>query len=243
MNARTASLPERKAAMAMIRMIAHLFRARVILSSFPPHSIDGPFFLCYSVDATFVSAIRSYHRICRMSTEGGEMSQIKENVSPMSNEGRNAYVIEHITDALLKLLREKPIEAISISELCGQAGIGRASFYRNFNSKEDILRSYIHGLFQEWAAGVPPEENRPLSELLRSLFSHLKSIGFLRAAGPEGPHLPFERRYHRALRPAAGGLQRGGICEGLCRLYAVRLDRGLVSKGDAGNGGGDRGDV
>lgn len=46
------------------------------------------------------------------------MRQIKRNVSPMSNEGRNAYVIEHITDALLKLLREKPIEAISISELC-----------------------------------------------------------------------------------------------------------------------------
>lgn len=102
------------------------------------------------------------------------MRQIKRNVSPMSNEGRNAYVIEHITDALLKLLREKPIEAISISELCGLAGIGRASFYRNFNSREDILRSYIHQLFQEWAAGVPPEENRPLSELLRSLFSHFE---------------------------------------------------------------------
>lgn len=102
------------------------------------------------------------------------MRQIKGNVSPMSNEGRNAYVIGHITDALLKLLREKPIEAISISELCGLAGIGRASFYRNFNSREDILRSYIHELFQEWAAEVPPEESRPLSELLRSLFSHFE---------------------------------------------------------------------
>ena len=79
------------------------------------------------------------------------MRQNGKNVSPMSNEGRNAYVIEHITDALLKLLREKPMEEISISELCEQAGIGRASFYRNFNSREDILRAYIHGLFQEWA--------------------------------------------------------------------------------------------
>ena len=32
------------------------------------------------------------------------MRQTEKNVSPMSNEGRNAYVIEHITDALLKLL-------------------------------------------------------------------------------------------------------------------------------------------
>ena len=102
------------------------------------------------------------------------MRQTEKNVSPMSNEGRNAYVIEHITDALLKLLREKPIEDISISELCELAGIGRASFYRNFNSKEDILLTYIHKLFQEWAAEGSQAENKPLSEFLRSLFSHFE---------------------------------------------------------------------
>ena len=41
----------------------------------------------------------------------------------------------------------KAIEDISISELCDNAGIGRASFYRNFDSKEDILRAYINQLF------------------------------------------------------------------------------------------------
>ena len=102
------------------------------------------------------------------------MRQTEKNVSPMSNEGRNAYVIEHITDALLKLLREKPIEDISISELCELAGIGRASFYRNFNSKEDILRTYIQGLFQEWTAAGAQGENRPLSEFLHSMFSHFE---------------------------------------------------------------------
>lgn len=43
----------------------------------------------------------------------------------------------------------KAIEDISISELCDNAGIGRASFYRNFHSKEDILRAYINQLFAE----------------------------------------------------------------------------------------------
>lgn len=102
------------------------------------------------------------------------MRQIERNVSPMSNEGRNAYVIEHITKALLKLLQEKPIEEISISELCKQAGIGRASFYRNFDSKEDILRTYIRGLFQEWTAEGSQEGNRPLSEFLRTMFAHFE---------------------------------------------------------------------
>lgn len=37
-----------------------------------------------------------------------------------------------------------------ISELCNLAGIGRASFYRNFESKEDILQRYINKIFKEW---------------------------------------------------------------------------------------------
>lgn len=92
----------------------------------------------------------------------------------MSNEGRNAYVIEHITAAMLELLREKSIEEISISELCELAGIGRASFYRNFDSKEDILRAYIRKLFQEWTNGWTTDDSKPLSELLRALFAHFE---------------------------------------------------------------------
>ena len=103
------------------------------------------------------------------------MRQNKKTVSPMSNEGRNTYVIEHITDALLELMQDKPIEDISISELCETAAIGRASFYRNFNSKEDILRGYIQNIFQEWTNGDDQDANKSLSELLKSMFSHFEA--------------------------------------------------------------------
>lgn len=43
------------------------------------------------------------------------MRQTSKNVSPLSNESRNTYVIEHITDVLLKLLENKLIGDISIS--------------------------------------------------------------------------------------------------------------------------------
>ena len=101
------------------------------------------------------------------------MRQTAKNVSPVSNEGRNAYVIAHITDALLKMLREKPIGDISISELCDLAGIGRASFYRNFDSKEDILRGYINTIFQEWAE-KDSEDTKPLHEFLYAMFGHFE---------------------------------------------------------------------
>ncbi len=102
------------------------------------------------------------------------MRQTPKNVSPMSNEGRNAYVIEHITDALLKLLQDKPIGDISISELCSLAGIGRASFYRNFESKEDILRNYINTIFQEWTAQDSQNDPKLLNEFLYIMFAHFE---------------------------------------------------------------------
>ncbi len=45
------------------------------------------------------------------------MEQIK-SISPMSNRGRNAYVLRHLTDSLPKLLQDKSMAEISISELC-----------------------------------------------------------------------------------------------------------------------------
>ena len=117
------------------------------------------------------------------------MRQSLKNVSPMSNAGRNAYVIEHITAALLQLLAGKPLENISVSELCGLAGIGRASFYRNFARKEDILRGYIKEIFAEWTGTGNRNENKALHELLKDVIIEL--------CGPKPEHLKAEA-YARA---------------------------------------------
>ena len=74
------------------------------------------------------------------------MRQTDKTVSPMSNEGRNLYVVEHITDALLKLMQNAHLNNISISQICDEAGVGRASFYRNFDSKEDIISKHLKSL-------------------------------------------------------------------------------------------------
>ena len=70
----------------------------------------------------------------------------------MNNEQKNTYVKRQITDALLSLLKEKPLSDISVSELTDKAGIGRVSFYRNYQSKEDILREESDRLIREWGA-------------------------------------------------------------------------------------------
>lgn len=102
------------------------------------------------------------------------MRQTTQNVSPMSNEGRNAYVLRHITDALLELLKEKTLSEISISELCESARVGRASFYRNFGNKEDILKAHLNEIFQEWVNEYEKVQGRPLNELIQTLFAHFE---------------------------------------------------------------------
>ncbi len=59
-------------------------------------------------------------------------------------------VIESITTALLKLMEKKPFEEITITELCQKAGVGRVSFYRNYNSKQDILLDYLSCVTDRW---------------------------------------------------------------------------------------------
>lgn len=103
------------------------------------------------------------------------MKQTAKNVSPFSNEARNTYVIEHITESLLKSLRQKPIGEISISEICDSAGVGRASFYRNFESKEDILLKHIQFLVQGWNNLYEQQEEKSNAAMYGSLFAHLKS--------------------------------------------------------------------
>lgn len=103
------------------------------------------------------------------------MEQKAKNVSPFSNEKRNAYVIEHLTNAMLMLLEEKPIAEISISELCGMAGVGRTSFYRNYEEKEDIIKAHIEHLFQNWADKCKEAPDLPVEELVLQVFSHFEA--------------------------------------------------------------------
>lgn len=97
------------------------------------------------------------------------MIQTSKNVSPNSNEGRNLYVVEHITAALLELMESKPFGSISISEICEKAGVGRASFYRNFESKEDVISKHLKKLLDEWWI---KEIVKPDFNLIEAIFEH-----------------------------------------------------------------------
>lgn len=64
-------------------------------------------------------------------------------------------VKEAIVIALVELMKERDLDSISIKDIVERAGVGRSSFYRNFNSKEDILLLYIDHLFDATSESAP----------------------------------------------------------------------------------------
>lgn len=87
----------------------------------------------------------------------------------MSNEGRNQYVVEHITQAVLRLMQKQNLADLSISRICEEAGVGRASFYRNFESKEAVISHYLKALLDSWWAEAIEQ---PDFHLVEAIFSH-----------------------------------------------------------------------
>lgn len=51
-----------------------------------------------------------------------------------------------LQDALISLILEKGYEAISITDICRLAGVGRSTFYFHFSSKDDLKRSGLEHL-------------------------------------------------------------------------------------------------
>ena len=88
----------------------------------------------------------------------------------MNNEQKNSYVKRQITATLLALLKEKPLSDISISELTSRAGVGRVSFYRNYQSKEDILKEESDRLIKEWGKLYESNPESAPETLFPSLF-------------------------------------------------------------------------
>ena len=62
----------------------------------------------------------------------------------------NFRVKKDITDTLLSLMHEKSFAKITISEIIEKANVARASFYRNYESKEDVLMTLVDDVLDDF---------------------------------------------------------------------------------------------
>ena len=86
-----------------------------------------------------------------------------------------SYAKTELTKALLKLLESKSLNDISISELCEEAGLSRLSFYRNYSSKEDILRQRLNQITTSFLGATSVNfRTTPKKEFIVYLIKHMQ---------------------------------------------------------------------
>jgi len=77
-------------------------------------------------------------------------SEIKRHeVLRLSNEKSNRLTKDYIESALILLMAEKAYADITISEIVKRAGVSRTAYYRNYKSKEDILKNLLQEVIKQ----------------------------------------------------------------------------------------------
>lgn len=84
---------------------------------------------------------------------------------------------ECMVTALIQLLKEKPLSAISVSEITAKAGVSRMTYYRNYQNKEDIFLASLKDVmdcYREETQEAACRKNYWDTELLEQCFIYLK---------------------------------------------------------------------
>ncbi len=83
---------------------------------------------------------------------------------------------ESLKDALFALMAQKEYPSITMSEIAQKAGYGRATLYRHFQSKEDIIKFCFeknNAIFQDLKS-ISSKSKDDLYEVIFRVFSTLK---------------------------------------------------------------------
>ena len=81
---------------------------------------------------------------------------------------------EWLVKALQILMKTKNYSDITIKELAQKAGVDRKTFYRNFKSKEDVLRFYLDRTCQDYIARLNKENKLTTFSIAKAFFSTCK---------------------------------------------------------------------
>ena len=91
------------------------------------------------------------------------------------NNKRELSVAQYITNSLFELMKVKPYNDISITEITDKAKVNRVSFYRNFTSKEDIIDKWIKSTTQNFLSKSDISYQKDSTiDYFTKLFTHLE---------------------------------------------------------------------
>lgn len=100
--------------------------------------------------------------------------------------GGHELAVDSIYTALLQLMEKKPYSEISITDIVQRAGVSRMAYYRNYQTKDEILTKRLEKGLDEFYSHVLENKKNSGSgktpvEFLTSFFDELQKSSILQA--------------------------------------------------------------
>ena len=77
----------------------------------------------------------------------------------------NQRVKNQITEGLFSLLRKKTFSEITVTDIVKESNVARASYYRNFDNKEQIIEAAMDSLRDELMQDIPYDDDEHIFNL------------------------------------------------------------------------------
>lgn len=81
---------------------------------------------------------------------------------------------EYIFQAFYVLLTKQHYDKISVCDICQKAGVSRMSFYRNFESKEDLTLKGLDKIMNKFKESIKSQEEANLYVFTKAFFDNFK---------------------------------------------------------------------
>lgn len=105
----------------------------------------------------------------------------------IKNDKRSQGSAEEISKGFLTCLRSTPLNAITVSDIHRATGVSRATFYRLFDTPEDVLRYQFDQMIAESMQETQHNQNdSPLTYMEKTVASGLKHYEILKALVDNG---------------------------------------------------------
>ncbi|MDR3262774.1 MAG: TetR/AcrR family transcriptional regulator [Clostridiales bacterium] len=88
----------------------------------------------------------------------------------IGNDKRTRVSARLICDGLNNLMQKKPYSALTVTEIAEASGVGRATFYRLFDDKSDVILCQTEAIFSALSAHLSNGKSKSIDDLLNTLF-------------------------------------------------------------------------
>jgi AcrR family transcriptional regulator len=83
---------------------------------------------------------------------------------------------ERILEAAAALFSRDGVRAVGVNAVIERAGVARATFYRHFRSKEDLIAAWLHSEHARWLDRIKAEAKAKAADRLEELDAFLQAV-------------------------------------------------------------------